>query len=67
VLTAEDAGRRVATELHAALSSLYARTAIPLRLSADFVSKHPNAFRHIGEVPAMTEKHAARAAARAAR
>jgi VWFA-related protein len=38
VLTAEDAGRRVATELHAALASLYARTAIPLRLSADFVS-----------------------------
>jgi hypothetical protein len=29
-----------------------------------FALRQPNAFRHIGEVPAMTEKHAARAAAR---
>jgi VWFA-related protein len=34
----EDAGVRTARELHAALGSLYPRSEIPLRLSADFVS-----------------------------
>jgi hypothetical protein len=32
-----------------------------------FALRLPSSFRHIGEVPAMTEKHAARAAARAER
>ena len=34
----EAAGRLAASELHEALASLYPRSAIPLRLSADFVS-----------------------------
>lgn len=37
-LTEAEAGRRVAADLQAALASLYPRTAIPLLLSADFVS-----------------------------
>jgi VWFA-related protein len=37
-LTEEDAGRRVASELQAALASLYPRAAVPLSLATSFVS-----------------------------